>query len=209
MIKVYVGNTASRQSYLYAEDTTLRAILEERNVDYTTSTISLDGNTLRPGDLDKTLAEHGITTVCYLMNVVKADNASDELKVKIIANTCVVVSGHKLEDYKTLAKHRPGALSLFEEDGDKKEEVFRVCVGKNNGSLNVNGAEFGSATAEDGKATITFAIPESVTEKKKEWIAEHYGAAIANLKKVENGISGAVSAVNAEVAEILQSISIA
>ena len=35
-----------------------------------------DSLTLSPGDLDKTFADFGIAEKCYLLNVVKADNAA-------------------------------------------------------------------------------------------------------------------------------------
>jgi hypothetical protein len=37
--------------------------------------MNLDGAPLQPGDLDKTFAQFGITDKCFLLNVVKADNA--------------------------------------------------------------------------------------------------------------------------------------
>lgn len=75
MINVTFGNNLSRSSDLCTPDTTLRSFLEAHDVDYSVGMMTLDGSTLRPGDLDKTFAEMGITTKCFLLNVVKADNA--------------------------------------------------------------------------------------------------------------------------------------
>lgn len=75
MIKVTVGNNLKRTQVMKNENTTLRTILEEAEIDYTKGTMHLDGAPLGPGDLDKTLAQHGITEKCFLLNVVKADNA--------------------------------------------------------------------------------------------------------------------------------------
>lgn len=75
MINVTVGNNAFRTQDIIDENRTLREVLEEKGVDYTSGMTTLDGSTLRPGDLDKTFADFGITTKCYLFNVVKADNA--------------------------------------------------------------------------------------------------------------------------------------
>lgn len=76
MIKVIVGNNLKRSSDIVDENTTtLRAALEKNNVDYTRGVMNLDGSSLSPGDLDKTFADFGITEKCYLLNVVKADNA--------------------------------------------------------------------------------------------------------------------------------------
>lgn len=76
MIKVTLGNNVNRTSVIIDENTTLRTALEDNGVDYTShGTLHLDGATLAPGDLDKTFAQLGISEKCYLLQVVKADNA--------------------------------------------------------------------------------------------------------------------------------------
>lgn len=75
MIKVTVGNNIKRRSVIVSENTTLRTCLEDNGVDYTRGVMHLDGSSLDPGDLDKTFADFGITEKCFLLNVVKADNA--------------------------------------------------------------------------------------------------------------------------------------
>lgn len=75
MIKITVGNNVKRESVIKDENTTLRAVLEENGIDYTRGSMNLDGAPLQPGDLDKTFAQFGVTDKCFLLNVVKADNA--------------------------------------------------------------------------------------------------------------------------------------
>lgn len=75
MIKVVVGNNVKRETVIVDANTTLRTVLEDASVDYTRGVMHLDGSSLNPGDLDKTFASLGITEKCYLLNVVKADNA--------------------------------------------------------------------------------------------------------------------------------------
>lgn len=75
MIKVVVGNNVKRESVIVDGSTTLRAVLENAGIDYTRGVMHLDGSSLNPGDLDKTFAQFGITEKCFLLNVVKADNA--------------------------------------------------------------------------------------------------------------------------------------
>lgn len=75
MIKVTLGNNVNRTSVIIDENTTLRTALEDNGVDYTRGTMHLDGASLAPGDLDKTFASLGITDKCFLLSVVKADNA--------------------------------------------------------------------------------------------------------------------------------------
>lgn len=75
MIKVTLGNNLRRESNIIDENTTLRAALENAEVDYTRGMMHLDGAPLSAGDLDKTFADFGVKEKCYLLNVVKADNA--------------------------------------------------------------------------------------------------------------------------------------
>lgn len=75
MIKVICGNNLNKNTVLVSEDTTLRSVLEENEIDYTRGQMNLDGYALQPGDLDKTFKDMGVSSKCYLLNVVKADNA--------------------------------------------------------------------------------------------------------------------------------------
>ena len=75
MIKVVMGNNVKRKSEILDENTTLREALEDAGIDYTTGVMNLDGTTIDTDELDQTFADFGITDKCYLLNVVKADNA--------------------------------------------------------------------------------------------------------------------------------------
>lgn len=75
MIKVCVGNNVKRDNVIVDSAATLRSVLENAGIDYTKGTMHLDGCALTPGDLDKTFAQMNVTEKCFLLNVVKADNA--------------------------------------------------------------------------------------------------------------------------------------
>jgi hypothetical protein len=75
MIKVTIGNNVKRKTVILDENTTLRDALEDAKIDYSRGSMNLDGSSLGPGDLDKTFADFGIADKCFLLNVVKADNA--------------------------------------------------------------------------------------------------------------------------------------
>ena len=75
MIRVIVGTTTQRHEKNYTADTTIRTILEDNAVDYSTAQVMLDGATLQAGTMDKTLADLNITEKCMLIAVVKASNA--------------------------------------------------------------------------------------------------------------------------------------
>lgn len=81
MIKVVVGNNVKRETVLVPPTTTLRQALEQANIDYSRGVMHLDGSSINPGDLNKTFAELGYDGTegrdkCFLLNVVKADNAA-------------------------------------------------------------------------------------------------------------------------------------
>ena len=75
MIKVTVGNNMKRESVIIESSTTLRQVLEDSGIDYTRGVMHLDGSPLQAGDLDKSFDDFGITEKCFLLNVVKTDNA--------------------------------------------------------------------------------------------------------------------------------------
>ena len=205
MINVTIGNNMSRKSVIIDENTTLRSALEANNVDYTIGTTSLDGSTLSAGDLDKTFAHFGVTEKCYLLNVVKADNAA---AVKIAGSACVVESSAKLEDIKLLNEFRPNALSLFDTVDGKKEAIF--CVGvaaKGTGSVNKYGVSFAPAADSNGKAVVTMMIPEGTDDPKK-WAAEKIGVAILHLSKVEAQFAAALEDVRKEQASVAAAITV-
>lgn len=75
MVQVTVGNNVKRERVIVDSSATLRAVLEDNNIDYTKGVMSLDGSPLQAGDLDKSFDDFGIAEKCFLLNVVKADNA--------------------------------------------------------------------------------------------------------------------------------------
>ena len=205
MIRVTIGNNVRRNNITIDENTTLRQALEQAEIDYSVGMTSLDGTTLQAGDLDKTFAQFGIAEKCFLLNVVKADNAA---KIKIVGNVAVVESDAKLNTIKKLAKYRPDGLVLYEGTGKDKEEVYAVgAAPQGNGSINRYGASFGTATTVDGKALITIAIPEGTADPKK-WAVENIGTAILNLNKVEAQFAAKVEEVDTELADIESNISV-
>lgn len=77
MIKVTVGNNTSRENVIVPITATPRQVLEENGIDYSRGQMTIDGCPMRPGDFDKTFGDLGIKEdgKCFLLSVVKADNA--------------------------------------------------------------------------------------------------------------------------------------
>ena len=201
MVKVYVGNNIKRTPVMVSEDTTLRKVLEDAQVDYSVGMTSLDGSTLKAGDLDKTFKDFGIGETCYLLNTAKAVNAAG---IKVLGCTAVVASDFTPADLAEIEKYRPEAMKL--KDAETKEVTFQVCQGRGDGSINCNGAEFGEGKTADGKAIITLHIPAD--KDAKEYIEAKVGVAILNLKKVEAKWERALSEIRAEKAQVLDTIEI-
>lgn len=204
MIKVFVGNNIDRTAVIVDETRTLRSVLEENHVDYAMHNPSLDGSTLRPGDLDKSFADLGVTTSCYLLTVVKADNSAC---IKVAGSACVIESEFGLEQIRTLEKYRPNALRLFEGEGSKKEAIFVVGTGRSTGSVSEYGVSFGTQESAAGKATVTFMIPEG-TEDVRKFVEEAVGTAILNLNKVEGQFADALEEIGAELEAIRANITV-
>lgn len=204
MIKVYVGNNLNRKAVNVSRDVTLRSVLEDNEIDYSVGMTSLDGATLRPGDLDKTFAEMGISgETCYLLNTAKAVNAAS---IKVLAQNAVVASEFTREEIAEIAKYRKNALKLV--CPETKEEVFSVClsVKPGDGEINSVGAEFGTGKTADGKACIAIKVPDG--KDAKEYIEETVGVAILNLQKVEAQWADALQEIANEKAAVLDTIEV-
>jgi len=76
MIKVTYGNNVSRQDDIVEASTVIKNFCEAHDVNYSVGAMHLNGAPLLPGDINKSFADFGVTDSCYLLNVVKADNAA-------------------------------------------------------------------------------------------------------------------------------------
>lgn len=131
-------------------------------------------------------------------------------KITITGDALVITSSAKMETLKKLEKYAPKALSLFEKDEEtgKKQEVFKVATGGMS-SASVYGITFAGTThGEDKLATVTVMIPTGV-EDAKEYAAEHYGATVLNLNKIEEQFAAALAEVDANKAAIMENITVA
>ena len=201
MIKVFVGNNVNRKAVLVDENSTLRKVLEDNNIDYSIGMTTLDGATLGAGELDKSFEEFGITEQCYLLNTAKAVNAAG---IKVLGQTAVVISDFTREELQEIGKYRPDALVLVDEK--TKEPVFGVSVSTGAGRINKVGATYGSGKDANGKVIITLDIPDG--KDAKEYIEETVGVSILTLRKIEAGLSAKLAEIAAEKAEVLGTIEV-
>lgn len=128
-------------------------------------------------------------------------------KVTVVGNAIVVTSTATLKELQNLKKYSPKSLQLLGgEDG--KEVEFVVDTVKGNGGISPYGVSFGQASREGGFAQITVLLDKPV-ENVKAYIADTYGAALANLAKVEEAIPAAAAEVTEARNAIFDSITVA
>lgn len=75
MIRVILRKNVDRVEDIIESTVTVREFLEKHNVDYSRGSTMIDGSVLGAGDMDRTFESFGITTKCFVSNVVKTDNA--------------------------------------------------------------------------------------------------------------------------------------
>ena len=117
-------------------------------------------------------------------------------KTTIAGNSYVITSDIPAADLETVKKYRPTALTLINEE--TKETYFRVGIASGTSSLNDHGISFGGVTNDERRlATATLSIPPEV-EDAKQYVLDKAGTALANLNKIETGITGALKDIKAE-----------
>ena len=75
IVNVKIGTNLNRTTISVTSDKTIRQLLEENDINYATTTIFLDGDTIHAGDMDKTLEEFNIENTCYIIASQKTENA--------------------------------------------------------------------------------------------------------------------------------------
>lgn len=104
--------------------------------------------------------------------------------IRIVGDSFVVTASTKLADLELIAKNRPAALRIKDDEG--KNDVFVVSVGSN--SINAVSVSFAKVAHNPDKlATVTMKIPDGIedVEEVKKYIVDTYGGAISNLNQIE------------------------
>ena len=114
--------------------------------------------------------------------------------VTIAGNSYVIASDVAMKDLEAVKKYRPSALTLVDEE--TKEAHFKVGLGSN--SLSDYGISFGGVSNDEEKvATATLSIPSDV-EDAKLYVLDKAGLAMANLDKIEKGITAVLDEIKTE-----------
>lgn len=75
IVNVKIGTNLNRTTIAVTSDKTIRQLLTEQGINYATTTIFLDGDTVQAGMMDKSLEEIGIKDECYIIASQKTENA--------------------------------------------------------------------------------------------------------------------------------------
>lgn len=75
MIKIVLGTNTYRKTIIADKTDVVKNILIANEIDYTTTTIHLDGIPLSTTELNSTLEDLNITDTAYIVGIVKCDNA--------------------------------------------------------------------------------------------------------------------------------------
>ena len=75
IIKISIGTNTERKTITADNTKTIKEVLSENDVNYTSCVIHLDGLPLSVSELNSTFADLNITDECSLLAVVKASNA--------------------------------------------------------------------------------------------------------------------------------------
>jgi hypothetical protein len=75
IVNVKIGTNLNRETISVTSDKTIRELLEQQGINYATTTIFLDGDTIKAGDMDKSLNDFNIADTCYIIASQKTENA--------------------------------------------------------------------------------------------------------------------------------------
>lgn len=126
-------------------------------------------------------------------------------KITVTGEALVVTLRVSLENLQRVAKYRPEALKLKDENGDP---IYSISV-KGTPGINDFGATFGAATYDENKyAAITMKVNPG-DQDIKEYIADTYGAAINYLGEIEEKLPGVITEINEERERIKEGIVLA
>ena len=201
MVKITLITNNPKEVDIVPETMTVREFLEKHNVNYGLASASIDGVPLQAGGMDMSFVEHQITDRAIVTCLPNKDNGAQAI---VVGSSCVIKSTLTPAEIKRIKKFHPEALVMDDEDG---EPVFAIDIDEDApGSINDNGACFGNATSNDGKATITVVLDPTV-ESTEDLVYDQLGRALMYLKEMEQHLAEVLPELDTEEREIRSMIS--
>ena len=119
------------------------------------------------------------------------------MKVTIAGKAIVFTSAVKLDDMKRVAKYKPEALTIKEDD----HQVFCAAV-KDKSVVSKTGIFFDGAD-EAGYACATLLVDEVPT---KDYVVENFATAVARMNQLEAAVAPVLEGIAQTEDEVFQSI---
>ena len=183
MIRVTLVSNNPRKTVLVPETKTVRQVLNENNISMNGAAVSIGGVTVSSDELDMPLVEHATGDSMTISCLVNKDNAAQAI---VVGSACVIKSALTPAEINNIKWLHPEMLTMEDENG---EPVFAIDIDESTpGSINDNGAVFGSAESTDGKATITVVIDPEVDDGAA-LVEKKFGHALLLLDELEKGIA--------------------
>lgn len=127
-------------------------------------------------------------------------------------NTAIIIAGttftlqspHTLADLEKVARYKPSAMTLV----DENKHIYFSIQPSSAGFIGGDFVSYANVAPDgSGKACVTWALPSGDDVKRA--IAKEYGPIIANANKVEAQIEAALAETNAMLADIEAQIVVA
>lgn len=200
MVKITLITNNPKEVDIVTDTMTVREFLEKHNVNYGLATTSIDGVPVQPGGMDMSFMEHKIQDRAIVTCLPNKDNGAQAI---VVGSSCVVKSALTPAEIKRIKQFHPEALVMDDENG---EPMFAIDIDEEMpGSINNNGACFGNATSNDGKATITVVL-DPTAESTEDLVYERIGRALMHLRKMEEHLAEILPELDTEEREICSMI---
>lgn len=164
MLKITLHEKDQFHNTLVPESRTIRQVLVENHIDYSSARVYVNALPIYPSGLDTRFSDMSDETNHYIISLMPADykdpfELSEELfqtaqfpKAFLFGNACIIVSSLSVDEINDLKHRKPELLQLNDESGDA---IFAMDIEDGFGSLKEYGAVYSSRSTSEGKATIT------------------------------------------------------
>ncbi len=167
MLKITLNEKERLQTVLVPESRTIRQVLVDHHVDYSSGSIYLNALPITPEGLDVQFCQMSDEATHYVISIEPAE-ASDGTanpaglfqtahgpRAYLFSSVCIIVSALTAQEIIDLKHSRPELLMITDEE---QEPVFALDIEEGYGSIKQYGAVYSDHVTCEGKATITILL---------------------------------------------------
>ncbi len=167
MLKITLNEKNQIRNVLVPESRTIRQVLVDNHVDYSSSIIYLNALPILPKGLDTKFSHMSDEATHYVISIEpidSSDNVEDPTglfqtahgpKAYLFSSVCIIVSSFTPQEKSDLKHSKPELLQIEDEAHDP---VFALDVEDGYGSIKEYGAVYSDHVTCEGKATITILL---------------------------------------------------